>query len=263
LGDERQFSLCCHLWSLHGARYEALSFQNVHFLSIGQDAAGKAEKEADPTAKKVTDAAGDTSHKAAKATHDKWDEVKPEEKVDQAAEKATNTVKASSTVSAPPPPLKIYSWLRGWYTIGSDWLSGWDKERDGSAYENTRPSLHSHGVQRGGGGGDGFPCLGFQKQKGCPNSQQKTPPLVLHRGPLGGPTPCFSLLLKERKGQRRAMYLFERGGGVYKPPSQIVIQGSTGRARGASEVGENPPLCQYISWNKHQELLISNLPSHS
>ena len=61
-----------------------------------QDAATKAEKEADPTAKRVTDAAGDAAHDAVKSTRDKWEEVKPEEQVDKAAEKATNAVKVPS-----------------------------------------------------------------------------------------------------------------------------------------------------------------------
>lgn len=57
-----------------------------------QDAATKAEKEADPTAKRVTDAAGDAAHDAAKSTRDKWEEVKPEEKVDRAAKQAKDSV---------------------------------------------------------------------------------------------------------------------------------------------------------------------------
>ena len=44
----------------------------------------------------MTDAAGDAAHDAVKSTRDKWEEVKPEEKVDQAAEKATATVKVCS-----------------------------------------------------------------------------------------------------------------------------------------------------------------------
>lgn len=60
-----------------------------------QDAATKAEKEADPTAKRVTDAAGDAAHDAVKSTRHKWEEVKPEEKVDQAATDATERVQAS------------------------------------------------------------------------------------------------------------------------------------------------------------------------
>lgn len=58
-----------------------------------QDAAAKAEEKADPTAAKVVDKAGDTAHKATKTAHQKWDAVKPEEKVDQAADKATKQVK--------------------------------------------------------------------------------------------------------------------------------------------------------------------------
>ena len=60
-----------------------------------QDAATTAEKEAEPTAAKVVDTAGDTAHDVTKATHQKWEEVKPEEKVDQAAEQTTKTVKVS------------------------------------------------------------------------------------------------------------------------------------------------------------------------
>lgn len=60
-----------------------------------QDAADKAEKNADPLAEKATNKAGEAAHTAVKTTHQKWDEVKPEEKVDQAAEKASKTVQAS------------------------------------------------------------------------------------------------------------------------------------------------------------------------
>ena len=60
-----------------------------------QDAADKAEKNADPLAEKATKKAGEAAHTAVKTTHQKWEEVKPEEKVDQYAEKASKTVQAS------------------------------------------------------------------------------------------------------------------------------------------------------------------------
>lgn len=74
-----------------------------------QDAAKKAEKEADPTAERVTKEAGKQAHTAASKTKETWEQTKPEEKVDQAAKSAEKTVKVCHTFFT--PDILIYAML--------------------------------------------------------------------------------------------------------------------------------------------------------
>ena len=79
----------------------ALTFLQSPLTTVAhmQDAADKAEKNADPLAEKATNKAGEAAHTAVKTTREKWEEVKPEEKVDQYADKASKTVQASPVFS--------------------------------------------------------------------------------------------------------------------------------------------------------------------
>ena len=91
---------CCRQSSMGAqtvGRLASTTFQKSHLTTKAhvQDAADKAEKNADPLAEKATNKAGEAAHTAVKTTHQKWEEVKPEEKVDQYAEKASKTVQAS------------------------------------------------------------------------------------------------------------------------------------------------------------------------